>query len=216
MIVGIKDDEILNLDVKVESNQLKLELSRGTYDRVNKFIEELNLIDFEIKYKEILNLQDELSKDEVKSAFKNFVLNEIFNRELGVVDFRLRDECDRNEIRKFKGESIDLVDNLFAFKDRPLATEVIEMIKSKIEELIEVDLKNIPINDKNKEILNWCIYLGNNEKYRGSIGKVVKFRERQTSHLVECPNKFKASGKQGRVWSNPKNLVLLNDVVMEE
>lgn len=216
MIVGIKDDEILNLDVKVESNQLKLELSRGTYDRVNKFIEELNLIDFEIKYKEILNLQDELSKDEVKSAFKNFVLNEIFNRELGIVDFRLRDECDRNEIRKFKGESIDLVDNLFAFKDRPLATEVIEMIKSKIEELIEVDLKNIPINDKNKEILNWCIYLGNNEKYRGSIGKVVKFRERQTSHLVECPNKFKASGKQGRVWSNPKNLVLLNDVVMEE
>lgn len=216
MIIGIKDNEILDVDIRVESNELKLKLSRGKYDRVNKFIEELNLIDFEVKYKEILNLQDGLSKDEIKSAFKNFVLNEIFNRELDVVDFRLNDEHNRDEIRKFDGESIDLVDNLFAFKDKPLATEVIQMIKEKIDGLVEVNFKDIPIDEQNKEISNWCIYLGNNEKYKGSIGKVVKFRERQTSHLVECPNKFKASGKQGRVWSNPKNLVYLSDVVMEE
>lgn len=216
MIVGIKDEEILKLDIKLESNMLQLGLYTGKYDRVNRFIEEFNLINFETKYKEILNLQEGLSKDEIKVEFKNFVLNEIFNRKLDIVDFRLVHESNRDNIRKFKGENIDLIDNLFVFNEKPLPSEVMNMVKEKIDGLVEIDLNSINIEDKNKEIFNWGVYIGNNEKYRGSIGKVVGFRERETSHLVECPNKFKASGRQGRVWSNPKNFVCLDDTEVKE
>lgn len=213
MIVAVNGKEILKLESKIEDNSIEFKLYRGRYNRVQKLIREFNLIDYDIKASNILCGIDSTKKEDVRDAFVNFILNEVFNREVDIIDFDI-EEGVREVARNFQGENIDLIDNLYAFNGNNLPMEVIELVKSQMTNLSEIDIKNIDVEDKNKEIEDWCIYLGNNEKYKGCIGKVVRYREqRQTSHLVECPNKFKDSGSQGRVWANPKNLVFFKDII---
>ena len=214
MIVGCKENEILKINIEVETNHIKLNVETGVLMKVVDFINSFNTTALSEKNSEILvdeaNNQ-EISEETIREKFKQFVLDKNDVSQYSYNDFIFSDES-FEKIRTYKGKSIDIVDNLRFFNRKILNRQTMEMVSSFIDTIEEIKIEQNTINDIVKGIREYVIYMGPNEKYRGCIGKVVRYREDDNAtHLIEFPNKFRDSGRIARFWSKPENIVFFEE-----
>lgn len=209
MIVGIKENTVLDFNLVIESNHIRLELKKGTLNKIEDFIKDFNQIEWTTKFEDIINLT-EIEEDEIRQKIKEYALEKTDLKQFTFDDFQFEDEH-YNNVRLYTGKSIDIIDNIRFFPNNILPIEVIEMIKTFNDNIEYLDVENNPIESFVSGLNDYVIYMGPNEKYRGCIGKVVNERDNVASLLVEFPNKFRESGRIARFWSKPANLVTFKE-----
>lgn len=205
MIVGINNNSILDFKVEIETNHIKLYLQKGNLNKIEEFIKVFNVVSWEDKVKDILDNED-TDENVVRNKIKEFIEKETDLNLFSFDDFVFEDE-NFNNIRNYKGNSIDVVDNIRYFTNKVLPTQVIDMISDFAENIEGISIKDAPLNSFLTGISEFVLYMGPNEKYRGCVGRIVRTRDKASSLLVEFPNKFRESGNIARFWSKPENII---------
>ena len=212
MIIGINENALLKANLTIETNHIKFTVEKGILDKINQIIDSFNIVSWEDKSRDLLNLEDGEIEESIREKIKQYILEKADLSQYSFEDFVFSNE-DMNNIRNYEGESIDVIDNLKYFVGKILPIEVIEMIKVFEAGIKEINLEGKPLNSFVSGVKEYVVYMGPNEKYRGCIGKVVRQRDNDTAtELVEFPNKFRESGRIARFWSKPENLVKLDEV----
>lgn len=205
MIVGIQDNSILDFELNIETNHVKMYFKKGTLKEIENFINSFNAKLWEDKFNEILD-EDITDENIVRNKVCEYVLKHTDLSKYTLDDFIFEEENIDN-IRKYNGPSIDVVDNMKYFLNVKLPTQVIDMLKEFSSNIEYIEKDGVSLESFLSGISEYVLYMGPNEKYRGCIGKIVDTREDPAPLLVEFPNKFRDSGRIARFWSKPSNLV---------
>lgn len=211
MIVGVKENQILKVNLTVEANHIKFNVERGILNKINNFVCKFNSMLWQDKAVEILGTDCDGEEENIRDRVKSHVTNKTDLSSCTLDDFEFTPESNDN-IRQYNGDSIDVIDNIKYFAERILPKEAIDMIKTFEENIREIDIEKVPLNSLISGISEYVIYMGPKEKYRGCIGKIVRQRDDVASELIEFPNKYRESGKIARFWSKPENIVFLKEI----
>lgn len=205
MIVGIKNNSVLNFEIEIEANHIKAYFKKGELHKIEEFIKSFNEADWETKTNNLIS-EDDTDENVIREKIKEFIEKET-DLDLFSFDDLVFTEESIDRIRDYKGKSIEIVDNMKYFTNRILPAEVLNMIADFTENIEPLSIEDVPLSTFLPGVSEYVLYMGPNEKYRGCIGKIVKTRDKAASQLVEFPNKFRESGNIARFWSKPQNLV---------
>lgn len=209
MIVGIKDNSLLDFKIEIETNHIKVYIKKGELPKIEEFINKFNSMLWEDKSSEILE-EEITDEDVIRNKVKEYVKKKTDLNLFTFDDFVFEEET-FNNIRGYNGDFIDVVDNMQYFTNKILPVQVLDMIKGFSENIEPISVEDVSLDSFLTGISDYVLYMGPNPKYRGCIGKVVKTREDAASQLVEFPNKFRESGNIARFWSKPVNIVSLSE-----
>lgn len=206
--VGKKKDALLRIELEVQTNHIKLKLSKlspiSTIDSINRF----NSLKWEDKLKEVLresNISDvtSLTEDDIR----NLVSSHIKSFQEKVVALKSEDEFEKN-ILDYTGPSLYLVKWLYTFSNEILHDSVMEFVPAIVSKIDEVE-RPLKI-EKDSLPDNYILYMGPKEKYRGCVGEIVDTRpDNENPTLIYCEKTAGGNNASGKLWCSDCNLMIL-------
>lgn len=180
-------------------------------ETIYNFAKKFNQIIWEVKNERIFPKIDEFQgedrKNYIREAIENCFINEINEIDLPYSEVYGVDNLQRN----FRSEDFIKLKQIEFFNGMPIPDKTKEFISSYIEtvegvEFTESQLKNIytQFAEPIKEVEEFVIYIGENSKYKGCVGKIIDHREDVAPNLIQFDN---INGKTFKYWSKEDNIV---------
>lgn len=199
-------DNSLNMQIFITGDE-----AINSTSTIYNFAKKFNQIIWEVKNERIFPRIDELEgedkKEYIREAIENCFINEINEIDLPYSEVYGVD----NLQRIFRSEDFIKLKQIEFFNGMPIPDKTKEFIGSYIEtvenvEFTESQLKNIytQFAEPVKEVEEFVIYIGENSKYKGCVGKIIDHREDVAPNLIQFDN---INGKTFKYWSKEDNIV---------
>lgn len=199
-------DNYLNMQIFITGDE-----AINSTSTIYNFAKKFNQIIWEVKNERIFPRIDELEgedkKEYIREAIENCFINEINEIDLPYSEVYGVD----NLQRIFRSEDFIKLKQIEFFNGMPIPDKTKEFIGNYIEtvenvEFTETQLKNIytQFAEPVKEVEEFVIYIGENSKYKGCVGKIIDHREDVAPNLIQFDN---INGKTFKYWSKEDNIV---------
>lgn len=183
----------------------------NSYNAILNFANKFNQIVWDVKKERVFPRIDELEgedrEDYIREAIENCFINEINEIDLPYLEVYGVDNLQRN----FRSEDFTKLRQIECFDRMPIPDKTKEFLNSYIEtvesvQFTESQLKNIytQFSEPVQEVEEYVIYVGENSKYKGCVGKIIDNREDVAPNLIQFDN---INGKTFKYWSKEDNLV---------
>ena len=211
-VVGYNSKALLEVNLEIQTNHIKFSLCKIRPKSIKDFVYDFNQMSWKEKLNCILDTNNlaegtviDITEKEIREEIINFIYDEIdFLKEKE--NWIIEDE-DIENLKKYKGKSMPLVEWLSTFSNKILDGSVIAFAPDIIRSI--EGLKTIP--EEIADIYSfdeYVLYMGPNEKYRGCLGLIDNFRENdEASTLISFPGTKKASKGPRKLWCNDENLL---------
>lgn len=201
-------EDMLNLNFYASTSGTVNSLNAAT-----NFIRKFNLIVWDVKvnrvFPEIDNFEGEdkieYIRDSIEECFRNETENlDIPYQEINSIDYMFRfyktdQKLKLKQLDCFNGMPIPEKTKSFV-QDYLNTVESIELTKNQLKSIYTQYAEPI------REFEEYVIYIGDNEKYKGLVGKIIQHRDDVAPNLVEFIN-AKGEGTVVKYWSKESNLV---------
>lgn len=178
---------------------------------IYEFSKKFNQIIWDVKLERVFPNIDNYEGEEKKQYIRES-LEKCFNQEIENIDLPFTEVYGVDNLKRhFRNEAFIKLQQVEAFNGMPIPDKTKEFIGGYVETIDEVNftesqLKSIytQFAEPVKEVEEYVMYIGENDKYKGCVGRIVDVREDKAPHLVEFRN---VQGKTCRYWSKEENIV---------
>lgn len=175
------------------------------------FVRKFNQIIWDVKHQRVFPDIDNYEGEEKKEYIRE-CMEKCFKDEIDNVDLPYNEIYGVNNLeRQFKSEDFIKLKQVEFFNAMPIPEKTKDFLNNYIDTIEEIEfsdsqLKNIytQFSEPVKEVDEYVIYIGENSKYKGCVGKIIDNRDDVAPNLIEFNN---INGKTIKYWSKEDNLV---------